>query len=184
MQIIFGRLCPNLPDIRLDVEASDRIDAILARIAKIVGSPVEQFSLWSLKYNEKHFKLENCKTLSDYQISEGDRVPLRQQFNIVIVQALSGNTLFTVEVEASESIHMVKCGIELDEGYDWDCIQLGVGTTVMEDSKCVLDCGLKADSRVWLVMVAPSDSSSLPSSAEEDLSAEDFRDVMEIAESP
>ena len=89
-----------------------------------------------------------------------------------------------MEVEASLNIHTVKRDIDVEEGYDWDCIQLGVGTTVMEDSKCVLDCGLKAGSRVWLIMVAPSDSSSLPSSAEEDLSAEDFRDVMEIAEFP
>ena len=44
----------------------------------------------------------------------------------------------------------------------------------MEDNKSVLDYGLKADSRVWLVMVDPSDSSSLPSSAEEDLAAEDL----------
>ena len=173
MRIIFRRCWSNLP-IHLDVEASDRIDAILARIAKIVGSPVEQFSLWSGMYNEKHFKLENCKTFSDYQISEGDRVPLRQEFNIVIAQALSGNTLFNLEVEASESIYQVKLSIDVEEGIDHDCIQLGVGTTVLEDNKCVLDCGLKADSRVWLVMVAPSDSSSLPSSAEEDLAAEDL----------
>ena len=175
MQIIFRRSWHYLPDLRLDVEASDRIDAILARTAKIVGSPVEQFSLWNnLKYNEKHFKLENCKTFSDYQISEGDRVPLRQEFNIVIAQALSGNTLFNLEVEASESIYQVKLSIDVEEGIDHDCIQLGVGTAVLEDNKCVLDCGLKADSRVWLVMVAPSDSSSLPSSAEEDLAAEDL----------
>ena len=176
MQIIFRRSWHYLPDLRLDVEASDRIDAILARIAKIVGSPVEQFSLWSLKYNEKHFKLENCKTLSDYQISEGDRVPLRQQFNIVIVQALSGKKLFKIRVEANMHIRIVKYAIDVKAGYEMDCIQLGIGTTVMEDNKSVRDYGLKANSRVWLVMVAHPDPSfpSIPSCVKKFLDAEDL----------
>ena len=67
MQIIFRRCWPNhnLPDTRLDVEASDPIDAILARTAKIVGSPVEQFSLWNsgIGPDEKCSRLENGKTL-------------------------------------------------------------------------------------------------------------------------
>ena len=168
MQIIFRRSSvverrhtePNFPDIRLDVEASDRIDAILGRIAKIVGSPVEQFSLWRDDGDQVYFQLENGKTLGDYKNGEGDTVPVRQHFNIVIVQALSGNTLFNLEVEASESIHQVKLSIDVEEGIDHDCIQLGVGTAVLEDNKCVLDCGLKPDSLVWLVESAP-----LPSSA-------------------
>ena len=176
MQIIFRRCWPNynLPDARLDVEASDPIDAILARTAKIAGSPVEQFSLWNSGPDENCFRLENRKTLSDYQISEGGTVEVHQQFNIVIMQALSGNMLFNVDVEATASIGLVKEWLDVEKGYDKDCIQLGIGTTVMEDNKSVLDYGLKASSRVWLVMVDPSDSSSLPSSAEEDLAAEDL----------
>ena len=153
-----------MPDIRLDVEASDRIDAILARIAKIVDSPVEQFSLWNSGPDENCFRLENRKTLSDYQISEGGTVILRQEFNIIIVQASSGSTLFILKVEASQSIYHVKLLIAVKENINWHCIRLGVGPTVMEDNKCVLDYGLKPDSRVWLV--------ELPSSADaEDLPA-------------
>ena len=132
MQIIFERNWSNLPDIHLDVEASDRIDAILARIAKIVGSPVEQLSLWREKPGH-FFELEHDKTMSDYKISEGCTVPLRHLFRIVIVQVLSGNTLFTLEVEASESIYGVKLSINVEMGIDRHCIQLGVGTTMMED---------------------------------------------------
>ena len=157
MQIIFRRCWPNhnLPDTRLDVEASDRIDAILDRIAKIVGSPVEQFSLWNsgIGPDEKCFRLENGKTLSGYQISEGGTVILRQEFNIIIVQALSGSTLFILKVEASQSIYHVKLLIAVKENINWHCIRLGVGPTVMEDNKCVLNYRLKADSRVWLHMV-------------------------------
>ena len=164
MQIIFRRCWPNynLPDARLDVEASDRIDAILARIAKIVGSPVEQFSLLNsgIGPDEKCFPLENGKTLSGYQISEGGTVILRQEFNIVIVRALSGSTLFILKVEASQSIYHVKLLIAVKENINWHCIQLGVGTTVMEDNKCMLDYRLKADSRVWLAMVDDSEASS------------------------
>ena len=156
MQIIFRRCWPNynLPDARLDVEASDPIDAILARTAKIAGSPVEQFSLWNSGPDENCFRLENRKTLSDYQISEGGTVILRQEFNIVIVRALSGSTLFILKVEASQSIYHVKLLIAVTENINWHCIRLGVGITVMEDNnKCVLNYRLKADSRVWLAMV-------------------------------
>ena len=99
---------------------------------------------------------------------------LMQEFNIIIVQASSGSTLFILKVEASQSIYHVKLLIAVKENINWHCIRLGVGITVMEDNKSVLDYGLKADSRVWLVMGAPSDSSSLESSAEEDLAAEDL----------
>ena len=85
---------------------------------------------------------------------------LKQEFNIVIVQALSGSTLLTLEVEASASIYHVKLLIAVEEGINWDCIRLGVGTTVMEDNKCVLNYRLKADSRVWLAMVDDSEASS------------------------
>ena len=168
MQIIFRRSWHYLPDLRLDVEASDRIDAILARIAKILGSPVEQFSLWNCSDGPDvdFFRLEDGKTLSDYKKGEGDTVILRQMFDIVIVQALSGNTLFTHEVEASMPISHVKFSIDVEEGIDWDCIQLGVGAAVMEDNKCVVDYGLKAGSQVWLLMVDPEDPSSSSSSEE------------------
>ena len=106
----------NFPNIPLDVEASDRIDAILARIAKIVGSPVEQFSLWSdptlcfdprppvfSRLEEGKILsppvwryLENGPTLSDYQISEGDTVQLHQQFDIVIMHPFTGNMFIKV----------------------------------------------------------------------------------------
>ena len=162
MQIIFRRCWPNynLPDARLDVEASDPIDAILARTAKIAGSPVEQFSLWNSGPDENCFRLENRETLSDYQIGEGGTVTLRQEFNIIIVQASSGSTLFILKVEASQSIYHVKLLIAVKENINWHCIRLGVGTTVMEDNKCVLNYRLKADSRVWLAMVDDSEASS------------------------
>ena len=164
MQIILRRYWPNpnLPDTRLDVEASDPIDAILARTAKIVDSPVEQFSLWNsgIGPDEKCFRLENGKTLSGYQISEGGTVILRQEFNIIIVQASSGSTLFILKVEASQSMYHVKLLIAVKENINWHCIRLGVGPTVMEDNKCVLNYRLKADSRVWLAMVDDSEASS------------------------
>ena len=162
MQIIFRRCWPNynLPDARLDVEASDPIDAILARTAKIAGSPVEQFSLWNSGPDENCFRLENRKTLSDYQIGEGGTVTLRQEFNIIIVHASYASTLFILKVEASQSIYHVKLLIAVKENINWHCIRLGVGPTVMEDNKCVLNYRLKADSRVWLAMVDDSEASS------------------------
>ena len=95
-----------------------------------------------------------------YQISEGGTVILMQEFNIIIVQASSGSTLFILKVEASQSIYHVKLLIAVKENINWHCIRLGVGTTVMEDNKCVLNYRLKADSRVWLAMVDDSEASS------------------------
>ena len=163
MQIIFQRPYTDLKNLHLDVEASDSIDGILATIAEIYGSPVEQFSLLNsgIGPDEKCFPLENGKTLSGYQISEGGTVILRQEFNIVIVRALSGSMLFILKVEASQSIYHVKLLIAVEENINWHCIQLGVGTTVMEDTKCMLDYRLKADSRVWLhIVVEPLSSES------------------------
>ena len=149
MQIKFIRPWSNLKNLCLDVEASDSIDAILARIAEIDDSRNQQ--LIGLEWNSTGLK--RGKTLWDYSISDGDTVLLRQQFEIDI-QPLSGNT-FTLEIDTSCDIGAVKCWIWGQEGIDHDCIQLVVGTTVVDDyKKYVLDYGLKQGSRVQAVKVA------------------------------
>ena len=147
MQIIVKRREPCGKYLYLDVEASDTIDAILARIAEIDGSPVEQFGLH--KWDQGLF------TLSDYFSPDGFTVYLRQRFEITIVM-MNGRT-FTLEVDAADDIDCVKGFIEVKERIDCDCAQLVVGTTVMDDWKCVLDYGLKAGSRVELIMVHPTE---------------------------
>ena len=147
MQIIVKRPEPCGKYLYLDVEASDTIDAILARIAEIDGSPVEQFGLH--KWDQGLF------TLSDYFIPDGFTVYLWQRFEITIVM-MNGRT-FTLEVDAADEIDTVKGWIEDQERIDCDCAQLVVGTTVMDDWKCVLDYGLKAGSRVELIMVHPTE---------------------------
>ena len=147
MQIIVKRREPCGKYLYLDVEASDTIDAILARIAEIDGSPVEQFDLqiWD----------QGLFTLSDYFIPDGFTFLLRQRFEITIVM-MNGRT-FTLEVDAADDIDSVKGYIEDQERIDCDCAKLVVGTTVMDDWKCVLDYGLKAGSRVELIMVHPTE---------------------------
>ena len=147
MQIIFRRPWPSVKHLRLAAEAGDGIDTILARIAEIDGSPVEQFGLH--KWDQGLF------TLSDYFIPDGFTVLLRQQFEITIVM-MNGRT-FTLEVDAADDIDCVKGKIEDQERIDCDCAKLVVGTTVMDDWKCVLDYGLKADTRVELIMVHPAE---------------------------
>ena len=147
MQIIVKRPEPCGKYLYLDVEASDTIDAILARIAEIDGSPVEQFGLH--KWDQGLF------TLSDYFIPDGFTVYLRQRFEITIVM-MNGRT-FTLEVDAADDIDSVKGYIEDQERIDCDYAKLVVGTTVMDDWKCVLDYGLKAGSRVELIMVHPTE---------------------------
>ena len=111
MQIIVKRRKPCGKYLYLDVEASDTIDAILARIAEIDGSPVEQFGLH--KWDQGLF------TLSDYFIPDGFTVLLRQQFEITIVM-MNGRT-FTLEVDAADEVDTVKGWIEDQERIDCDC---------------------------------------------------------------
>ena len=155
MQIIVKRRKPCGKYLYLDVEASDTIDAVLARIAEIDGSPIEQFGLY-LRLDFPVGKLdEGLFTLSDYFIPDGFTVYLWQRFEITIVM-MNGRT-FTLEVDAADEIDTVKGWIEDQELIDCDCAQLVVGTTVMDDWKCVLDYGLKACSRVELIMVHPTE---------------------------
>ena len=164
MQIIVKRRKPCGKYLYLDVEASDTIDAILARIAEIDGSPVEQFGLY-LRIRHPVGKLdEGLFTLSDYFIPDGCTLLLKQQFQINIV-TLAGKT-FTVEVEASRDIGTVKSELYYQNGklkiLDCKFSELVVGTTLMDRKKCVVDYGLKQGSRVQcLLSHAPEDISDI-----------------------
>ena len=166
MQICIRRLTKQT--ITLDVETSDSTDTVLAKIAKIEGCPVEQFRLEAYGPVEQ-FNLDSmpypwivplddgCRTMSDYGIHEGEWLRLEQHFEIVIV-TLAGK-MFTVEVEASMDIDAVKSELYYQNGkleiLDCDFSELVVGTTVMDGNKYVIDYGLKAGSRLTVVMVYP-----------------------------
>jgi len=164
MQIIVKRPEPCGKYLYLDVEASDTIDAILARIAEIDGSPVEQFGLY-LRLVFPVGKLdEGLFTLSDYFIPDRCTLFLKQQFQINIV-TLAGK-MFTVEVEASMDIDAVKSELYYQNGkpeiLDSRFTELVVGTTKMDRKKCVVDYELKQGSRVQcLLSHAPEDISDI-----------------------
>ena len=149
----------NLPDIHLDVKASDTIYAILDKIAKIDGSPVKQFSI---SFPETGNYLERGKTLSDYNISK-DIVLLLDSVFYIFIEPMSGNTS-SIFIDASMTINEVKTVVLAEfmpNTQPWPEIQLLFGTTEMEDYKYVANYGLKADSRVSLV-IGPRAPRSFP----------------------
>ena len=151
MQITFDRMYYG-EAITLDVEASDSIDTVLAKIAEITGSPAEQFHLYAMA--DKWTDLKPGFTLSAYNIREGHMVHLMQEFDITLV--MMDATTFTLGVEAADDIGFVREMLEDCTGIDTRYINLVVGTTLMDDyEKYVLDYGLKQDSLVHLVKVAP-----------------------------
>ena len=154
MQIMIRRVTG--PGVFIDVEASDRIDTVIAKIAEITGSPAEQFHLYLMEGQLPLLDNGTGVTLSGNKIHEGEDVLLKQHFEIVI-ETFAGRT-FTLEVEAGDDIGCIKCAIDDQEGIDSEYIQLVFGNTPMDDNKFVLDYGLKAGSRVQLVNVAPPGS--------------------------
>ena len=138
--------------ITLDVEASDRIHTVLAKIAEITWTPAEQFHLYAMA--EKWTDLKPSFTLSAYNIQEGHMVHLMQEFDITIV--LMDSTTFILGVEAADDIGFVREMLEDCTGIDTRCIKLVVGNTLMDDNeRYVVDYGLKQGSIVNLVKVAP-----------------------------
>ena len=143
--------------ITLDVEASDRIHTVLAKIAEITGSPAEQFHLYAMQ--EKWTDLQPSFTLSAYKIQGGNTVHLMQEFNINIV--LMDSTTYILGVEAADDIGFVKESIEACTGIDTCYINLVFGTTLMDDNeRYVVDYGLKQGSIVNLVKVAPPEAAT------------------------
>ena len=136
----------------LDVEASDSIDTVLAKIAEITRSPAEQFHLYAMA--EKWTDLKPGFTLSSYNIHEGHMVHLMQEFDITLV--MMDATTFTLGVEAADDIGFLREMLEDCTGIDTCYINLVFGTTLMDDDeKFVIDYGLKHGSLVHLVKVVP-----------------------------
>ena len=145
---------PHLPGICVDVEASDNIDTVLAKIAEKENSPDEQFSLQFHGIDGEHLK--RGKTLSDYNISEDIDLLLRWGFDIVVVHAFSGN-MFKVPIEASMQIGHIKDHVLdtwLQGTRPWPEIKLIVGLTEMKNDEFVADYKLKAGSLVHLIELA------------------------------